>query len=279
MERFTLAAEYKRQELLAFVGSRQGQSGVIWGPRIPNGLICTSGGRHGRKAGYADEQLADGSWYYFGQGTVGPQNLKNPANAKLSAPETTVFLFQCREPTTVEISHRKSYGKLYKYMGQFVVAGHEQYIPTIGTRAGEPLFRFHLLPVNAVIGVEAAAEFEIPKKAQELKDWILNEHANSPNHGISTQRYWLRCLAVSKYAKLRANGRCEGCLEPAPFLCNDESPFLEVHHLKRLADAGADTPENVAALCPNCHRRVHYGSDGEDFNQQLTIRIAEKEQR
>lgn len=60
---------------------------------------------------------------------------------------------------------------------------------------------------------------------------------------------------------LRANGVCESCKQPAPFLrASDGTPFLEVHHIKSLADGGEDTLENVLALCPNCHREKHYGA-------------------
>ncbi len=58
----------------------------------------------------------------------------------------------------------------------------------------------------------------------------------------------------------RAKGRCEGCKKAAPFLRRrDNSPYLEVHHLVQLAKDGEDSVENAAALCPNCHRRLHYG--------------------
>lgn len=58
----------------------------------------------------------------------------------------------------------------------------------------------------------------------------------------------------------RASGRCEGCLEAAPFIRgSDGSPYLEVHHRVHLADGGADTVENAVALCPNCHRQRHFG--------------------
>ncbi|CAB3780297.1 HNH endonuclease [Paraburkholderia fynbosensis] len=58
----------------------------------------------------------------------------------------------------------------------------------------------------------------------------------------------------------RAAGRCEKCHCEAPFRRRtDGSPYLEVHHIKRLADEGEDTPENAQALCPNCHRESHYG--------------------
>lgn len=58
----------------------------------------------------------------------------------------------------------------------------------------------------------------------------------------------------------RANGICEACLQPAPFFKkSDGLPYLEVHHKIRLADTGDDSVENALALCPNCHRKFHYG--------------------
>lgn len=59
---------------------------------------------------------------------------------------------------------------------------------------------------------------------------------------------------------LRAAGKCEACLRPAPFMRKkDGTPYLEVHHQKPLADGGEDTVENAIATCPNCHREKHYG--------------------
>jgi len=58
----------------------------------------------------------------------------------------------------------------------------------------------------------------------------------------------------------RACGKCESCGCDAPFRkAKDNTPYLEVHHRKRLADGGDDTVNNAQALCPNCHRKSHYG--------------------
>ncbi|WP_051381366.1 HNH endonuclease [Paraburkholderia mimosarum] len=58
----------------------------------------------------------------------------------------------------------------------------------------------------------------------------------------------------------RAKGICEQCAKPAPFVRHsNRTPYLEVHHRMKLADGGEDTVENAIALCPNCHREMHYG--------------------
>lgn len=59
---------------------------------------------------------------------------------------------------------------------------------------------------------------------------------------------------------LRAGGYCERCKKRAPFLrAKDKTPYLEVHHVVQLAHGGKDTVDNATALCPNCHRELHYG--------------------
>lgn len=66
-----------------------------------------------------------------------------------------------------------------------------------------------------------------------------------------------------------AKGVCESCKNPAPFISSGGRPFLEVHHVHRLADGGPDIIENAVALCPNCHRALHFSSDGELRKQKL----------
>lgn len=70
-----------------------------------------------------------------------------------------------------------------------------------------------------------------------------------------------------------AQGTCEVCGEPAPFTREDGTPFLEVHHIIRLADGGEDTIRNAVALCPNCHRRLHYGVDKKEWARNVVARI------
>lgn len=71
---------------------------------------------------------------------------------------------------------------------------------------------------------------------------------------------YIRNPDVVAEALIRADGICENCNKPAPFIRkSDNTPYLEVHHVLPLAQGGDDTIENVLALCPNCHREEHFG--------------------
>jgi 5-methylcytosine-specific restriction protein A len=74
-----------------------------------------------------------------------------------------------------------------------------------------------------------------------------------------------------------ANGACEGCELPAPFTRPTGEPYLEPHHTRRISDAGPDHPAWVIALCPICHRRVHYGEDGDSYNEELLVKLPQLE--
>jgi hypothetical protein len=57
---------------------------------------------------------------------------------------------------------------------------------------------------------------------------------------------YLRSEAVRRYALGRAGGTCEACGFVAPFRDTAGMPFLEVHHIDRLADSGPDRVDRVA---------------------------------
>lgn len=71
---------------------------------------------------------------------------------------------------------------------------------------------------------------------------------------------WCRNRYVVAAVLKRAKGKCEGCKKLAPFKRKTTGrPYLEVHHKKQLSKGGDDTTKNAIALCPNCHRKAHYG--------------------
>lgn len=82
-------------------------------------------------------------------------------------------------------------------------------------------------------------------------------HGNkNPARSQASVTQYTRDPAVVAWVLTEAAGVCECCGKPAPFTREDGSPFLEVHHILRLADGGEDTTKNAAALCPNCQPRT-----------------------
>lgn len=80
-----------------------------------------------------------------------------------------------------------------------------------------------------------------------------------PEKTYSSVTSYTRDPKVKAWVLKEAGGSCECCDSKAPFTTESGEPFLEVHHLRRLADGGSDTISNAVALCPNCHREMHYG--------------------
>jgi 5-methylcytosine-specific restriction protein A len=91
---------------------------------------------------------------------------------------------------------------------------------------------------------------------EQLIKNISKARKTSSKRSVETTAYE-RNQHVVEYAKRRANGVCELCEQEAPFLNRNKSPYLEVHHIEWLSEGGEDSIENVAALCPNCHRKMH----------------------
>lgn len=113
--------------------------------------------------------------------------------------------------------------------------------------------------------LEVAANFEVAvqnslrsNRTDRLKRLAIADKI--PASITVTTRAFVRNPDVVAETLVRAGGKCEECLSDAPFLRRkDGSPYLEVHHRVQLAAGGEDSIENSVALCPNCHRRFHYG--------------------
>lgn len=105
--------------------------------------------------------------------------------------------------------------------------------------------------------------------------WAAAVEIREAVHRVTAVR--TRNPIIGMYAISRSGGACEACDSPAPFIRKNGIPYLEVHHITELSNGGADSPDNVAAICPNCHARVTYGQDAASYNQLIRERIARKE--
>ena len=136
------------------------------------------------------------------------------------------------------------------------------------------------LDATILYGLPSAAatadDAELRKRAKALLPVLPKEPPRgieNPVRQAAVREVYVRDPAVRAHVLREANGSCELCGSPAPFVDSDGSPFLELHHVRPLAEGGSDQVTNAAALCPNCHRRCHYDANPETVRQLLLRRI------
>ena len=89
---------------------------------------------------------------------------------------------------------------------------------------------------------------------------------------VAVDRFY-RDPTVVAWVLENADGVCEVCKEPAPFSRDKGAPYLEVHHVRPLAEDGPDSICNAVACCPNCHRGLHYATNRHKVRKKIISRI------
>lgn len=125
---------------------------------------------------------------------------------------------------------------------------------------------------------EPTAEYEklesIVSVLQQQDSLDIPNGSMQPQKSSVTSVTYLRDPLVKAWVLKNAQGICEACSSPAPFKKSDGHPYLEVHHLQPLSEGGSDTIENAIAVCANCHRRLHFGSDKDSVLIKIRSTIA-----
>lgn len=257
---------YKRKEGIHALYSGQSQGGISTPSGHPHIFIFTSD--TGEDYGYHDKFHSDGMFWYTGEGQVGNMEMTrgNVAIRDHHKLGKKLHLFEY-----VKKGH-------VRYLGEAQYAGHhiEQRPDRENKLRNAIIFHIALLEQPNNFIQEPKGSYEINATSKVIRNLSLHELRTLALQAISTnasdeqikQNIFIRSQAIRAYALKRSNGICEGCNAPAPFN-GKEGPFLEIHHLKRLCDGGPDHPENVIALCPNCHRRAHYSKDANTYNNKL----------
>lgn len=214
------------------------------------------------KSLYDDRWDESGILHYTGMGKKGHQTLSSGNQTLNESADTGIRVFYFERFT----------GKAtpYIYVGQVELTddAYQEVQPDINGNARD-VWVFPLRLLTGVPGTEVRNEEltvtkqERDKSAkklsdQELTNRIKNRSKRSPGapRRVSSLQH-TRDQLVVEYALRRARGNCGLCREPAPFTKPNGVPFLEVHHIAWLTNGGPDTVDNVAALCPNCHRKMH----------------------
>ena len=138
-------------------------------------------------------------------------------------------------------------------------------------------FRRMLKALRARVG-EQRSDFEIA-----VARLMASPEAERPPGNPRPQRVagadsdFVRCPRVVAWVLGKSGRICGRCDRPAPFDRPNGRPYLEVHHVRPLAEGGGDTVDNAIALCPNCHREAHFGPEGRELRTQLERAVATRE--
>ncbi len=81
----------------------------------------------------------------------------------------------------------------------------------------------------------------------------------------TTVNQYPRSSAVARNAVERAHGQCEVDRSHETFTTAAGANYIEAHHLMPISqqnrfEYSLDHPANIIILCPNCHRKIHYGN-------------------
>lgn len=231
-------------------------------------------GESGARYGYRDEFRKDGTFWLTGEGQKGNMQMVrgNLAIQNHVADGKRLLLFEAAQRSTV------------RFMGEAFYIGHhwEQRLDIDFNLRKAIVFELDVnnSPTPSPRDTESAVVLgQKEKRLWSLPMTELRELANllSPstaNPQSRRQAVRIRSEAVRVYVLRRAQGICECCDRPAPFKTPKKKPYLEPHHIKRLADDGPDHPAFVGAVCPNCHREIHHGAAGKILNENLARKVA-----
>ena len=255
--------EYRRTALHEKLGGQR-QGGISTPVSSPVVLLFTGG--TGQLYGYQDRWIEDGIFLYAGEGQRGDMEWKGGNNAIRDHAESSkdLLLFESVKKAWVE------------FVGRFVCNGFRLELAPDIDGSQRTAIVFELSRTEDFDGDQDATISQLDGlDLNDLRNRALSSSAEFRTPTERKTQVRLRSDAIKRYARRRANGNCEFCLESAPFTTTKGEPYLEVHHVKKLSDGGPDHPEWVVAICPNCHRRAHYSADSITFRASL-IEVARR---
>lgn len=108
------------------------------------------------------------------------------------------------------------------------------------------------------------------RKEYSKREDQYQEEVNNPRKTDSTVSKWERKISTGKKALQKAKFLCENTEKNEQHLTFESkrqphNQYVECHHLIPMefqidfGDNSLDRIENIAALCPTCHRKIHHG--------------------
>ena len=242
---FVVGELYSRTKDITGKYGGSAQSGIAPSAKSPAIFIFT--GVAASANGYEDLRDIEGCLLYCGEGQLGNQKMErgNSAIANHVADGRAIHAFESQGK-----------GKLYEYLGEFTYGSH--FFRQLPGKDGiqRDVIVFRLVPIATIsddvprpTGLEDESVEHASLGLVELRQQAI-EACGQLSLGLASgetvRAVYRRAEKVKRYVLARANGKCELCLEQAPFnRKSDGTPYLEPHHINRLSDGGLDHPMYV----------------------------------
>ncbi len=246
-----------------FGGGRQ--SGISPSARAP--FVFIFSGKSGQKYGYDDGWQGNETFLYTGEGQVGDMEFTRGNRA---------IRDHAKDGRDILLFEMLGKGQPYQFLGEFACASWQ--VDRGPDKNGDmrDAIRFHLVRTDGTRVVTADEEPTTSGLSlEELRKRAFASIDPEKTASIKQAKARLRARseAVKEYVLARADGVCELTGKPAPFVRKSGTPYLEVHHTRRLSDNGPDDPRWVAAIDPTLHREIHHGVNGADINKRLQEKL------
>ncbi len=126
-----------------------------------------------------------------------------------------------------------------------------------------------------IYNLSIITDYEIEEHIYTQIDFdTLEEKARNtdprPQQVQQTIYTYSRNNTLKNYVKRRSDYSCEmpSCNYQG-FQKENGERYIEIHHVIPLSERGEDSINNTVALCPNCHRALHYASNRQELREIL----------
>ena len=233
----------------AWSGTIQGRSGVF-NDKLTNDDLSIIFGNQSLKNNWSDKELSDSVKIYI---EMREKDLDGFSYVK----KDYYSLLHKKHPSRSEKSFERRMGNIsfiYSEAGRRYTKGLKP-LSHVGAKVARKLEELISKFENKPIGNYASFNAQVKSGKPNKKP----SGSKVPKQYQSLSTSYERDPKVVAWVLDNSNYICECCNKMSPFIKNDGTKYLEVHHLRRLADNGSDVIENCVAICPNCHRELHFG--------------------
>ena len=216
--------------------------------------------------------------YYTGMGRKGDQSIDFQSNKKLNS------IYYTEKITTKLVLFINTDQNKYLYCGEVKTIGRPCFKYQYFTKNEKRKIIIFPLIVKNLTSISSQffdSTMNIKSYKNKKEDTLIKnidtyqKNYDNKNYVNAKEKKYYRNPYIAYISKKYAKGICQLCQKAAPFQDKDGNPYLESHHIEWLSRGGKDRLDNVIALCPNCHKKMHIIDDKKDVKllQQKSLEM------